>query len=1153
MAAVSLFTSGVAPAVETAAIESDTPRPIRIDEDESSLSSTGSDLFDRNKPPSKAHNGTWEVDVNGDWRRYSSLESATSTAISSMCSSTAADDFHKEQNAVLSPSRKRMSDGTVKQATIRLSSKTSNAASTPQSIEHVADTPEQATFSVQPKRRGRPPKDKSVAPNYIPSIRRPSMISKLQDVVKPRSSIPYTLPITVFASQCLEAAHASRLDPYALHVGENALLMDMITSAEVTVYLNIRNAILRLWVRNPRCSITVEEAAGCAKEGRFFGLAEVAYKWLTRNGYINFGCVDVPHDPNVALQSKKFSKQKTVVVVGAGVSGLTTARQLEGLFAQYSEHWLEKGERPPKVLVIEGRKRVGGRVYSKPLRSQVKDSLPNDLRNTAEMGAMIVTGFDHGNPLDTIIRGQLGLHYHLMTDALTIYDTNGKAVKERRDMLNTDLYTDITDRAGDFRAVADRPQTLKGDEELISRCRDPLPKGFDAFQLEPLPSLIEAKRKAVMKRGRRRNAPPGTEKLTGRHQVVENSSGTIRAARAAHAMGWKVRDGVSKNHTLTLRPAAEASRYPTLGAVMDEAISQYQGLLEMTAQDMRLLNWHHANLEYANAAPVPWLSLSGHDQDTGNEFEGAHSEVVGGYTQVPRGLMNLPTKLDVRFDRIVDSIHYDDGEFEEDESLVTKIVCTNGEVIEADEVVLTTPLGVLKSDAIDFDPPLPSWKQGAIDRMGFGLLNKVCQFAQVFSAPLLTFTQVILLYDEPFWDDSRDMFGLLNEAERADSLDPKHYEQRRGRFYLIWNATKTSGRPMLIALMAGHAAYQAEETDTETLMEEVTQRLRQVFSPSVPAPREVIVTRWKSDPFTRGTYSYVGPRTRPQDYDVMARSVGNLHFAGEATCGTHPATVHGAFLSGLRVAADVMDVMVGPINLPEPLVGSAGVKKEAPSPYTVPAIPQAQKPKPTPQVSMSRTASSSAIPTEPVIKQEPDTTTGSEISGVPRNSVCSTDQSFWASAGMSFTTSLDYEAALVGTLLGQIGERPEKPQRAGVNPFLLFTKAKWDECRAHCAADPVLATARNAIRTTLGQWWKALSDADKQPYLVQSQQAQEIADAARKQWAVQVVQWDADAARIRADFAREHPPPADSGGAFGVEGNRRKTNVSSSIALDLPM
>jgi len=549
------------------------------------------------------------------------------------------------------------------------------------------------------------------------------MISKLQDEVKPKSSIPYTLPVSIFASQCIEAAHASRLDPYILHPGENELLLDLITSVEVTVYLNIRNSILRLWIQNPRCSITVEEAAGCAKEGRFYGLAEVAYKWLTRNGYINFGCVEVPRDPSAAARSKKLQKQKKVVVIGAGVAGLTTARQLEGLFAQYSNHWLDQGEKPPKVVLLEGRKRIGGRVYSKQFRNQKKDSLTGDLRNTAEMGAMIVTGFEHGNPLDTIIRGQLGLQYHLMTDALTIYDIDGKAVKERKDMLNTELYTDITDRTGDFRAMPQPRQTLRGDEDLINRCRDPLPNGASTFQLEPLPEPVENKRKTVMKRGRRRNAPPGTEKLTGRSQVVEPSTGTVRAARAAHEMGWKVREGVPKNHTVSLRAKAEATLYPTLGHVMDEAISQYQGLLEMTPQDMRLLNWHHANLEYANAAPVTWLSLSGHDQDTGNEFEGAHSEIIGGYTQVPRGLMNLPTKLDVRFDRIVDSIHYDDHD--EDEPLKTRVVCTDGEVIDADEIIVTVPLGVLKTDTIDFDPPLPNWKTGAIDRMGFGLLNKV--------------------------------------------------------------------------------------------------------------------------------------------------------------------------------------------------------------------------------------------------------------------------------------------------------------------------------------------------------------------------------------------------------------------------------------------
>ena len=723
MATMGNITVSAAPPAETKAFDCGPLRFVQHDEDDSSLSSAGSELFDRDESASGTKHGGWELDASGNWRRYGSLESATSTGMSSICSSTIADDPHKD-TIVVSPSRKRSADGTIKQSTTRLSSSNSNAAITPPSAERSTSTVEQVTQKTVPKRRGRPPKDKSASEAYKPKLRRPSMISKLQNEVKPRSSIPYILPVSTFATECIEAARASRLDPYILHPGENELLMDMITSSEVTVYLNIRNSILRLWTRNPRCSITVEEAAGCAKEGRFFGLAEVAYKWLTRNGYINFGCVDVPRDPAATARARRQGKQKTVVVIGAGVAGLTTARQLEGLFAQTSEHWLENGEKPPRVVVLEGRKRIGGRVYSKPLRSQVKDSLPNDLRNTAEMGAMIVTGFDHGNPLDAIIRGQLGLHYHLMTDALTIYDTNGKAVKERRDMLNTELYTDISDRTGDFRAMPQRHQALKGDEELISRCRDPMPHGLATFQLEPLPEPVEAKRKTIMKRGRRRNAPPGTEKLTGRSQVIEGGVTAARAARAAHEMGWKVRDGVSKNHTVSLHWIAEATLYPTLGSVMDEAISQYQGLLEMTPQDMRLLNWHHANLEYANAAPVSWLSLSGHDQDTGNEFEGAHSEVIGGYSQVPRGLMSLPTKLDVRFNRIVDSIHYDDHE-DEDEDLVTKVVCTDGEVIEADEVVITAPLGVLKADTVDFDPPLPSWKQGAIDRMGFGLLNKV--------------------------------------------------------------------------------------------------------------------------------------------------------------------------------------------------------------------------------------------------------------------------------------------------------------------------------------------------------------------------------------------------------------------------------------------
>ena len=40
-------------------------------------------------------------------------------------------------------------------------------------------------------------------------------------------------------------------------------------------------------------------------------------------------------------------------------------------------------------------------------------------------------------------------------------------------------------------------------------------------------------------------------------------------------------------------------------------------------------------------------------------------------------------------------------------------------------MLVTVPLGVLKKGSIEFQPPLPQRKQEAIDRMGFGVLNKV--------------------------------------------------------------------------------------------------------------------------------------------------------------------------------------------------------------------------------------------------------------------------------------------------------------------------------------------------------------------------------------------------------------------------------------------
>ena len=58
------------------------------------------------------------------------------------------------------------------------------------------------------------------------------------------------------------------------------------------------------------------------------------------------------------------------------------------------------------------------------------------------------------------------------------------------------------------------------------------------------------------------------------------------------------------------------------------------------------------------------------------------------------------------------------------------------ETYRAEAVLVTVPLGVLKEKVIGFDPPLPEEKQSAIDRLGFGNLNKVRPVLSIVSPSL---------------------------------------------------------------------------------------------------------------------------------------------------------------------------------------------------------------------------------------------------------------------------------------------------------------------------------------------------------------------------------------------------------------------------------
>jgi monoamine oxidase len=112
--------------------------------------------------------------------------------------------------------------------------------------------------------------------------------------------------------------------------------------------------------------------------------------------------------------------------------------------------------------------------------------------------------------------------------------------------------------------------------------------------------------------------------------------------------------------------------------------------------------------------------------------------------------------------------------------------------------------------------------------------------------------------------------------------------------------------PVLVAYSGGDIGRFIENGSKSDVVENVMGTLKQLFGGAAVKPREVFSTAWGKDPFSCGSYSYIPVGCRSTLMDALAASEGRIHFAGEATCKESHGTVHGALLSGWRVANEVI-------------------------------------------------------------------------------------------------------------------------------------------------------------------------------------------------------------------------------------------------------
>lgn len=201
-------------------------------------------------------------------------------------------------------------------------------------------------------------------------------------------------------------------------------------------------------------------------------------------------------------------------------------------------------------------------------------------------------------------------------------------------------------------------------------------------------------------------------------------------------------------------------------------------------------------------------------------------------------------------------------------------VTTQQGTLECDRVVLTVPLGVLKTGSPRLDPGLPDEHQRAVDRLAMGTLEKIA-----------------FGFDARFWPDS--LWEITRVA--ADHSFP------------VWvDFSRHVGSPTLVALYNVHSTPGLAELDPDARAAAALDCLRTMFG-DVPEPTQTLITSWSTDVYSHGSYSFIPLGATPDDMRTLGRPVsGSLALAGEATVPESYGTVHAAFVSGLRAAANTL-------------------------------------------------------------------------------------------------------------------------------------------------------------------------------------------------------------------------------------------------------
>ena len=336
----------------------------------------------------------------------------------------------------------------------------------------------------------------------------------------------------------------------------------------------------------------------------------------------------------------------------------------------------------------------------------------------------------------------------------------------------------------------------------------------------------------------------------------------------------------------SLNPATQPTTLATaVNTLVTAADSPYR---YTSTREKVVMNYMYSQVESLQNATMDEMNAK--DYGYGTVYEGGDNIVVGGFHNIA---LALSAGLDIRLSTPVTAIDYTAASTSKPPVRVTT---ASGEVVEADAVVVSLPIGCVRAGTIRYTPSLPQWKEDAWRGIGSGLYNKV-----------------VLHFDDVFWPKHVDYFACCFDPSAIATTIPATAGSAHLPRTNCWfvNYFPVNQSPILIAAISGQFARQLETLSDSACRDAILLRLAWMFpTAAVTAERvrDVQVTRWGADEWSRGSYSYLNVQGTMDSMREAGRDVdGRLYWCGEHTSVERFGYADGAYASGLREADKLVE------------------------------------------------------------------------------------------------------------------------------------------------------------------------------------------------------------------------------------------------------